>query len=280
MCQMCGYVPGACQEAPARERPTERASEREGGRESARERERERARARARESARAGERERYSERKRESALCLAVTLLCHLHDWLYIQEIKVSCGAVGSTHDIETSRADGRRTEACVLHVAWASTLLPPPPPPPDTQCHYPPKSTDGEIVQAEASFSLCSPNGVEWMRCKPRLHRCAQGDTQSVDTCTLSHLAGVMKTTVVVRQTAVSAWHSTVHSPWPALGGFTTCHRLLSTPALLASYPPVDRFPSPPSPRCAGGARQCSCSAQALLTGCSCSPHRVILPS
>jgi len=86
------------------------------------------------------------------------------------------------------------------------------------------------------------------------------------VDTCTLSHLAGVMKTTVVVRQTAVSAWHSTVHSPWPALGGFTTCNRLMSALALLASYPPLDRFPSTPSPRCAGGARQYSCSPHGVL--------------
>ena len=241
-------------------------------RESERERERERERARARG------RERDTARERESLHFVLLSLCCAI--------CMIGCIFKKSKFHVElwaplmTSRADGRRTEACVLHVAWASSLLPPPPPPPDTQCHYPPKSTDGEIVQAEASFSLCSPNGVEWMRCKPRLHRCAQGDTQSVDTCTLSHLAGVMKTTVVVRQTAVSAWHSTVHSPWPALGGFTTCHRLLSTPALLASYPPVDRFPSPPSPRCAGGARQCSCSAQALLTGCSCSPHRVLLPS
>jgi hypothetical protein len=49
-----------------------------------------------------------SERKRESALCLTVTLLCRVHDWLYIQEIKVSCGAEGSTHDIRSGReADG-----------------------------------------------------------------------------------------------------------------------------------------------------------------------------
>jgi hypothetical protein len=67
---------------------------------------------RERESARGGggggERERDSERKRESALCLTVTLLCRVHDWLYIQEIKVSCGAEGSTHDIRSGReADG-----------------------------------------------------------------------------------------------------------------------------------------------------------------------------
>ena len=64
----------------------------------------------------------------------------------------------------------------------------------------------------------------------------------QRVATCTLSHLAGAMKTTVVVRQTSVSAWHSTVHSPCPAFGGFTTCHRLLSLfRCLLVPCPPLD---------------------------------------
>ena len=41
--------------------------------------------------------------------------------------------------------------------------------------------------------------------------------------TCTLSHLTGEMKTTVVVRHVSLSARHSTVHSPCPALPAFTT---------------------------------------------------------
>ena len=41
--------------------------------------------------------------------------------------------------------------------------------------------------------------------------------------TCTLSHLTGEMKTTVVVRHVSLSARHSTVHSTCPALPAFTT---------------------------------------------------------
>jgi hypothetical protein len=120
---------------------------------------------RERESARGGGgggRERETAKERESLHFVSLSLCCAV--------CMIGCIFKKSKFHVElraplmTSGADGRRTEACVLHVAWASSLLPPPPPPPDTQRHYPQKARMERLSKRRRV--LVAVVQMEWSGC------------------------------------------------------------------------------------------------------------------